>query len=445
MLTSQRGGDQPPATERSAEKEHTAEHEVRVEILTIGTELLVGQTLDTNAAYIGQQLAAAGIEVYWKGTVGDHEDRIRKALRTALTRSEIVITTGGLGPTEDDLTCRAIAAELNRPLRLDRATLESIRRRFTERGLVMPGSNERQAMVPEGAVILPNAHGTAPGFIVRLEDGRVVGAVPGVPSEMRPMLREQVIPYLGRAFGVRSRIRTRTLKACGIAESALDEAISDLTGLSRNATIGILAYPDEIHIRLTVKTESEMEGDRLLDDLETRIRERLGELIFGRDEERLEEVVGRLLLEAKATVAVAESCTGGLVCHRLTNLSGSSAYFIRGEVAYSNDAKERLLGVPHELIEEYGAVSEPVARAMAVGMRQSAGTDLALGITGIAGPEGGTLAKPVGLTYIALVSEESVTAYEYRFLAERDTNKLLASQKALDILRRYLRSHRHVG
>ncbi|MDE2059155.1 MAG: competence/damage-inducible protein A [candidate division NC10 bacterium] len=418
---------------------------MRAEILTIGTELLLGQTIDTNSASIGEALAAAGIEVCWKSTVGDHEARIREALRTALARSEIVITTGGLGPTEDDLTCRAITTELRRPLILDQTILESIRRRFAERALVMSKNNERQAMIPEGATVLSNPHGTAPGLLIHVEDGQVVVAMPGVPSEMRAMLNEQVIPRLRKAFGVKSRIRSRTLKACGITESEIDEAIADLTRASRNPTIALLAYPGEIHIRLTVKSESETEGDRLLDDLETTIRTRLGEFLFGQDEERLEEVVGQLLLDAKVTVAVAESCTGGLVCHRLTNLPGSSTYFVRGEVVYSNEAKERLLGVPRELIAAHGAVSRPVALAMAVGMRQVAGTDLALGITGIAGPGGGTATKPVGLTYIAMASHDGVTCREYRFLGNRKTNKLLASQKALDILRRHLLSYRHAG
>lgn len=421
------------------------EKEVRVEILTIGTELLLGQTLDTNSAYIGEALAEAGIEVYWKSTVGDNEVRIREVLRAALTRSEIVIATGGLGPTEDDLTCRAIAAELGRTLHLDETVLESIRLRFADRGLVMPRNNERQAMIPESATVLPNPHGTAPGLFIRVENGKIVVAMPGVPGEMQPMLTEQVIPRLGEAFGVSGCIRSRTLKACGISESALDEIIGDLMRHSRNPTIGLLAYPGEIHIRLTAHTESEAEGDRLLNDLESRIRERLGTLLFGRDEERLEDVVGRLLLEAKQTIAVAESCTGGLVCHRLTNLPGSSAYFVRGEVVYSNDAKEGLLGVPRELIAEYGAVSQPVALAMAAGMRQVAGTDLALGITGIAGPGGGTATKPIGLTYIAIASHDGVTCREYRFLGDRETNRLRASQEALDILRRHLLLHRHAG
>lgn len=419
--------------------------EIRAEILTIGTELLLGQTIDTNSAYIGETLAAAGIEVYWKSTVGDHEIRIREALRAALARSEIVIATGGLGPTEDDLTCRAIAAELGRKLHLDQTVLESIHRRFTERRLAMPRNNERQAMIPEGATVIPNLHGTAPGLAIRLGDEKIVVVMPGVPSEMQAMLKEQVIPLLREVSCVRARIYSRTLKVCGTSESALDETIGDLIRVSRNPTIALLAYPGEIHIRLTVKTDSEVEGDRRLDDLEVRLRERLGELLFGRGEEQLEGVVGRLLIEAQQTVAVAESCTGGLLCHRLTNLPGSSAYFVRGEVVYSNHAKERLLGVPHELIEEHGAVSQSVALAMAAGMRQVAGTDLALGITGIAGPGGGTATKPIGLTYIAIASRDGVACREYRFLGDRKTNKLLASQEALDILRRRLLSHRHVG
>lgn len=415
---------------------------IRAEILTIGTELLLGHCIDTNSAYIGEQLAEAGIDVCWKTTVGDNEGRIGEALRLALARSEIVVATGGLGPTEDDLTCRAIAAVLARPLILDQTVLESIRRRFAERGLVMSRNNERQALIPDGAIVLPNPRGTAPGLFIRLGDGRVVVAMPGVPSEMRPMLREQVIGRLREGLDVRARIRSRILKTYGITESKLDEAIGDLARSSRNPTIALLAHAGEIHIRLTVKSESEAEGERLLDDLEARLRERLGELLFGRDEERLEEVVGRLLLEARQTIAVAESCTGGLVCHRLTNLPGSSAYFVRGDVVYSNEAKESLVGVPHELIVRHGAVSKPVALAMASGMQAAAGTDLALGITGIAGPGGGTAEKPVGLTYIAMASKEGVKCRKFRFLADRETNKLLASQAALDMVRRHLLSRR---
>ncbi|MBI2903296.1 MAG: competence/damage-inducible protein A [Candidatus Methylomirabilis oxyfera] len=412
------------------------------EILTIGTELLLGQIVDTNAAYVAETLAAAGIDVYWKTTVGDNEGRIGEAMRQALSRSEIVIATGGLGPTEDDLTCRVIATVLARPLVLDQTVLESIRRRFADRGLAMSRNNERQALIPEGATVLPNLRGTAPGLFIPVRDGRVVVAMPGVPLEMRPMLTEQVIPRLRERFEVSARIRSRILKISGITESQLDEAIGDLARSSLNPTVALLAHPGEIHIRLTVKTESHEDGERRLDDLEARLRERLGALLYGRDGERLEEVVGRLLVDAKQTVAVAESCTGGLVCHRLTNRPGSSAYFVQGEVVYSDQAKEDRLGVSHELIVRHGAVSRAVAEAMACGMRDAARTDLALGITGIAGPGGGSAEKPVGLTYIAVASAEGVICRELRFLGDREINKLLASQAALDMVRQCLQSRR---
>jgi nicotinamide-nucleotide amidase len=351
-----------------------------------------------------------------------------------------VIATGGLGPTEDDLTCRVIAAVLARPLVLDQTVLESIRRRFADRGLVMSKNNERQALIPEGATVLPNPRGTAPGLLIAARDGRMVVAMPGVPSEMQPMLTEQVIPRLRERFEISARIGSRILKTCGITESQLDEAIGDLARSSLNPTIALLAHPGEVHIRLTVKTSSHEEGERRLDDLEARLRERLGALLYGRDGERLEEVVGRLLLDAGQTVAVAESCTGGLVCHRLTNPPGSSAYVVRGEMVYSNRAKEDRLGVPHELIARHGAVSPAVAEAMASGVREAAGTDLGLGITGIAGPGGGSAEKPVGLTYIAIASAEGVICREWRFLGDREINKLLASQAALDMVRRHLMS-----
>ena len=304
----------------------------------------------------------------------------------------------------------------------------------------MSKNNERQALIPEGATVLPNPRGTAPGLLIRAGHGRVVVAMPGVPSEMRPMLTEQVIPRLREDFDVGARIRSRILRTSGMAESQLDEAIADLARSSWNPTIALLAHPGEVHIRLTVKAGSDEEGERLLDDLEAELRERLGAVLFGRDGERLEEVVGRLLLDAKQTLAVAESCTGGLVCHRLTNLPGSSAYFVHGEVVYSTRAKEERLGVPHELIARHGAVSPAVAEAMASGIRKIAGTDLALGITGIAGPTGGSAEKPVGLTYIALASAEGVICRELRFLGDRETNKSLASQAALDMVRRKLLS-----
>jgi nicotinamide-nucleotide amidase len=413
------------------------------EILSIGSELLLGQTPDTNAAYIAAQLARAGIEVQWQTTVADREGAIAEALRLALARSEIVIASGGLGATGDDLTRQALAGALGRSLVLERGVLDAIRRRFAARGLSMPDGSERQALIPDGATVLVNRHGTAPGLFVETRDGRVVVALPGVPAEMRPMLTEQVIPRLRARFGVKRTIRWRVLKACGTSESHLEGALKDVVLPRAALPISLLPHPGEIHILLRLAAESDSEGERGLDEVEAAIRARLGDRVFGRDEDRLEEVVGRLLRDGGQTIAVAESCTGGLVCHRLTNVPGSSAYLLRGAVVYSNEAKVAMLGVPADMLTRHGAVSRPVAEAMAAGMRRAAGTDLALGITGIAGPEGGSPGKPVGLTYVALASATTSLCRELRFLADRETNKWLASQEALDMVRRHLLSLRN--
>ncbi len=407
------------------------------EILTIGTELLLGQIVDTNASWIAERLAGAGIDLFYKTTVGDNAGRIEAALRQALGRAEVVITTGGLGPTEDDLTRDVVAAVLNRRLYLDPAVLAHIQQRFAHRQIPMPENNRKQALVPEGAEVLPNPHGTAPGLFLRHGD-RCLICMPGVPAEMKPMLTEQVIPRIRTAFGIRSRIVSRVLKTCGISESRVDQAIGDYFREMRNPTIGVLAHAGEIHIRLTCKGEDPAEIARRLDELEGRIRERLGPFIFGRDEERLEALVGHLLRERGATLAVAESCTGGLLASRLTDLPGSSEYFERGVVAYSPAAKVQILGVPQAMLEECGAVSLPVARAMAEGVRRLSGTRFGLGLTGIAGPAGGTPEKPVGLVCIALAWDGGGLAREYRFHGGRELIKYRATQMALEMLRRHL-------
>jgi nicotinamide-nucleotide amidase len=407
------------------------------EILTIGTELLLGQIVDTNASWIAERLAEAGIDVFFKTTVGDNWGRIEGALRQALQRAEVIITTGGLGPTEDDLTRDVVAAVLERPLRLDPAVLAHIEQRFAHRKLPMPENNRKQAMVPEGAEVLPNPNGTAPGLFLK-SDGRCVACLPGVPAEMKPLLTEQVIPRIRESYGIRSRIVSRVLRTCGISESKLDQAIGDYFREMRNPTIGVLARAGEIHVRLTCKGEDPAEITRILDDLEGKIRERLGHLIFGRDDEMLEALVGRLLRQRNATLAVAESCTGGLVASRLTDIPGSSDYFERGIVAYSIACKEQLLGVPQVLIRQHGAVSLEVARAMADGVRRQSGTTYGLATTGIAGPTGGTPEKPVGLVFIALACDGGDLVREYRFHGGRELIKYRASQMALELLRRHL-------
>lgn len=410
---------------------------MRAEILTIGTELLLGKGLNTNAQFIAERLTEAGIRVDFITTVGDEKGRIEAAFKLALERADVVVATGGLGPTEDDLTREALSAALGRPLALNEMVLERIRRRFAERGLPISRNNEKQALVPEGAEVLENPRGTAPGLYIGI-GRKVIVALPGVPSEMRPMLVEQVIPRFRGAFGLQGSIRTRILKLSGIAESRVDELIGDLMKASLNPAIALLAHPGEVHVVLVAKGESEGELEGLLQHWEEKVRERLRDFIFGRDEERLEEVVGRLLRSQGKKVAVAESLTGGLVAHRFTNVPGSSAYFEGGIVAYSERLKEDLLGVPPQLIQEQGAVSREVAEAMAEGIRKQSGSDVGLGITGIAGPSGGTEDQPVGLVYIALSWEGGKASKVYRFSGDREAVKLRASQMALDLLRRYL-------
>jgi nicotinamide-nucleotide amidase len=364
------------------------------ELLTIGTELLLGQIVDTNASWMSQRLAEAGIDVFYKSTVGDNRGRIEAAIRLAMSRADVIIMTGGLGPTEDDLTREVLAAVLGRPLRLDAAILTHIEERFAKRRVPMPENNRKQAMVPDGAVVLHNPRGTAPGLLVR-EAGRVFVCMPGVPSEMKPMLLEQVIPEIRGAFGIRSRIVSRVLKTCGISESTLDMRIGDYFREMRNPTIGVLAHMGEIHVRLTCKGNEPAEIQRLLDDLEGRIRERLGHLVFGRDEEKLEAVVGRLLRDRKGTLALAESCTGGLVTSRLTDIPGSSDYVERGVVAYSVSAKRDLLQVPAGLVERSGgcrpAASRHDVRTRHDGHRGSGGRD--------AGEAGGARVRGSGVVW----------------------------------------------
>lgn len=413
------------------------------EILIIGTEILLGQIVDTNSAFIAEQLAAAGIDVYFKTVVGDNEGRIEQALRQALERADIVIAAGGLGPTEDDLTRSVFGRVLGRRLILNEDLLEKIRQRFASRGLIMTPNNEKQALVPQGAIILDNPRGTAAGLFMKAgpEGEKAVAAMPGVPSEMKPMLTERVIPLLQERMGKASIIKSVVIKTCGIGESRVDELIGDLFRNSRNPSIALLAYPSEVHIRITAKTESKEAAESLISGLEGRIRERVGEWIYGRDQQTMEEVVGFLLQVNGKTLSVAESCTGGLICNRITNIPGSSQYFDRGVVSYSNRAKVELLGISASQLERYGAVSPQIAEAMALSVRKISETALGLSVTGIAGPDGGTPEKPVGLVYIGLAWEGGVKSKEYRFFEDRLANKRRSSLMALDMVRRHLVGH----
>ncbi len=409
---------------------------MRAEVISVGTELLLGQITDTNAVRLAQVLAEAGVDLFFKQTVGDNLTRIQEALRLALTRADLVLMTGGLGPTEDDLTVEAVAGALGLPLHREASVEEQIRAFFAARRRAAPESVYKQALIPAGAQVIPNRRGTAPGVVIS-HGGATVVIMPGVPAEMEGMVQDFLIPWLrARTGGV--VIRSRVLKVTGLGESAVEEQIRDLLHL-KTPTIAPYAKLGEVHLRLTAKGSPD-EVQRALAAGETAIRQRLGHLVFAADEESLEEVTGRLLRAAGKTLAVAESCTGGLIGDRLTNVPGSSAYFLQGVVAYSNAAKVALLGVAPELLERHGAVSAPVALAMARGVQRQAGSDLALGVTGIAGPTGSSAEKPVGLVFGALVDREEEKVQEWRFGAEagRRGIKHLASQAALNLLRLHL-------
>ncbi|MCM8779022.1 MAG: competence/damage-inducible protein A [Candidatus Omnitrophica bacterium] len=410
---------------------------MKAEIISIGTEILLGHILNTNASYLSQKLAELGIDVYFQSTVGDNPKRLSFLLRQALKRAEIIITTGGLGPTIDDITLETITQTFHCRLILRKKILSQIENHFKKRGLKMPSINKRQAYLPENAYVLENKIGTAPGFILR-KDKKLLIVLPGPPSELIPMFEEKVIPFLKEKLKITEIIFTRTLKISGLCESEIAEKIKDLLKLKPPLTVGIYAHPQEIELKITAKAKNKEIALRGISQIESVIRKRFGEYIFGKDEETLEEVVGRVLTKKRKTLAVAESCSGGLIAHRLTNVPGSSHYFISGIVAYSQKEKVRLLKVPVEVIKKYGAVSKEVAEIMAKNVRKMAKADIGIGVTGIAGPKGGSSDKPVGLVYIGISTENKTEVKEYRFSGERFVIKLKASQEALDIVRKKL-------
>ncbi|MDW8051839.1 MAG: competence/damage-inducible protein A [Armatimonadota bacterium] len=402
-----------------------------VEVVSIGTELLLGQIVDTNAAWLSARLAEIGVSLYRRSTVGDNLERIVSALREALSRADGVIAIGGLGPTDDDLTREAIATVIGEPLVLDEAEAARIKAFFAARGREATERQLRQAMRPVNAQPLPNPYGTAPGLYAEWQ-GKLIFALPGPPNEFQPMVTEQVLPRLAARTGGRV-IRSRVLRLCGIGESDAEAQLHDLI-TSENPTLAPLAKLGEVHFRITARADSPEAADQLISAMEHRVRERLGAYIYGTDETTLEQVVVHKLIEVGQSLAVAESCTGGLLGHRITNVPGSSEVFIGGVICYSNALKQALLGVPEEVLATHGAVSEPTARAMAEGVRQRLGSHWGIGITGIAGPGGGTPTKPVGLVYIG-ISDPTATVVRYQvFPGDRETVKYRATQYALWLL-----------
>jgi nicotinamide-nucleotide amidase len=410
---------------------------LNAEIIAIGSEMLTPFRLDTNSLWLTERLNAMGVEVKLKTVVGDDESRLEETVRDAMKRSEIVIATGGLGPTEDDITRKIFARVLKRQLILDDAILEKLRARFARRNMPMPEINARQALVIHGAQPLENNNGTAPGMLIT-EGKCTVVLLPGPPREMKPIFDALVAPVLKQRAGDMLILR-RTLSIFGLGESAVDELAAPIYTKYQNPSTTILFKDGQIELHLTAQARNESETVKRLDDLAGRLDEVLGEYIFSRSNETLEEVVGKSLKMRGYTLATAESCTGGLLAGRITDVPGSSEYFLEGVVSYSNEAKINLLGVPKKLIETHGAVSEQVAGAMAAGIRKRAGSTFGISVTGVAGPGGGSPEKPVGLVYIALADDSQTTTRKFIFPGERQFIRTLSVNAALDLVRRRIK------
>jgi nicotinamide-nucleotide amidase len=419
-----------------------------IELINTGTELLLGRVLNSHQQWLGQRLADLGYPVNRQVAVADSACDIERAVQEALARADLVITTGGLGPTSDDLTRGVIARMLGRKLREDEAVLAQIKSFFTQLKRRMPASTRAEALVPEGALVLPNANGTAPGLALDLQpnpyrsDGQISWLVllPGPPRELRPMFAESVVPLLRRAFPPKESFVCRTLRSIGIGESVAQEKISGpLESLvEAGLELAYCARPGQVDVRLAARGAN---AEKLVDEGQALVRARLGDDIFGQDDDELAAIVVHLLTERRQTLAVAESCTGGCLAHQLTNVPGASAVFLSGFITYSNEAKQKFLGVKTATLEQHGAVSEAVACEMAEGARRANSADYALAVTGIAGPSGGTPQKPVGTVFIALASTGQTQVWRRQNPWDRVTFKEVTARQALNELRLRLRKN----
>jgi nicotinamide-nucleotide amidase len=430
---------------------------VNIELLNTGSELMLGRVLNTHQQWLCRRLADLGHVVSRQVAVPDTAHDIQSAVREALSRADLVIATGGLGPTSDDLTRDLIAQLLGKKLRLDDAVLDHIKKRFAARNLPMPKNNEVQALVPEGAIVLSNPNGTAPGLAMKIAsaEGRVIRVpnpnqvgdsqssplrtqwlvlLPGPPRELRPMFDNLVVPLLRREFPLKARLVCRTLRTSGIAESLVQEKIAAPLGalVAAGLEIGYCARTGQVDVRLSAHGAG---VEKVVHEAEAIVQKNLGAQIYGFDDETIEAVVVRLLTERKKTLALAESCTGGCIAHRVTNVPGASAVFAGGWVVYSNEAKQKFLGVRAGTLASHGAVSEAVAREMAEGARSQLGVDFAIAVTGIAGPDGGTKEKPVGTVFIGLAGEFGTVVERRLNFFERETFKEVTAGQAMEMLR----------
>ena len=409
---------------------------MKAALLAIGDEITGGITTDTNSAFVAEQIRAVGVEPVAFFAAPDDPDAILRAFQRALEEADVAISTGGLGPTADDLTTACVARLASLPLHEDEPSLRAIETRFRERGLEPTANNRKQALFPEGSTVLPNPIGTAPGFVTPV-DGKHVICLPGVPREMRLLVKESVVPWLA-SRNPEERFASRIFSVFGLAEAALDELLVGVVSPDEARLAFRAAFP-RLQTRVTVRGAPGDDLEARLDALEERVRERLGHHVYATGDAGMEDTVGKLLREHGQTLAVAESCTGGLIGHRITDVPGSSTYFLLGVVSYSNEAKQQLLGVSPQTLAAHGAVSTQTAEEMAAGVRRVSGAALGLATTGIAGPGGGTAEKPVGTVCIALAWEGEVWSHRYELGARsRDWVKGMTAQLALDRLRRHL-------
>ncbi len=411
---------------------------MKIGILTIGNELMSGRTADANASFIAREMNLQGWSVEAMMSVGDDAGIIKTRLHDLLSVADAVICTGGLGPTSDDITTAAIAKAFDRPLILDEALLTELKARFARYGLRWIQNNTKQAMFPEGAEVIANPAGSAAGFALPV-DGKLICVLPGVPFEAQRMIPEGVIPVLRRYFPQAAQHSVRqTIKTFGLSESAIDERLADFNFDALGVSVGFYPVFPENHLVFIARAQTLSEAKDHLEQALAEVSQRLTDCIFSTGDKSLEDIIAERLIQKKLTLAVAESCTGGLIASRLTDISGSSGYFERGVVTYSNAAKIELLGVPAEIIAKHGAVSEETARAMAEGVRKMARTDIGLSSTGIAGPTGATTDKPVGTVYLALCDGHKTICRHHVFRWERRSNKLISSEAALLMLKNYL-------
>ncbi|MEF9992549.1 MAG: competence/damage-inducible protein A [Romboutsia sp.] len=409
---------------------------MKAEILTVGTEILLGDIVNTNSQYLAQELANIGVNVYYQGTVGDNEDRLYSSFKESLDRSDIVITTGGLGPTNDDITKEVAAKYFGQELELHKESWDLIEGYFKSKNIELTENNRKQAYFPKDAIILKNNNGTAPGAILKKENKTII-VLPGPPREMKLMFKESVKPYLLNL--INTTLVSKTLRTFGIGESILEDRVIDIINKQSNPTIAPYAKDMEAILRITAKANHKEEAENLINPVVKEIKAIVGEFIYGEDDTTLEEEVAKLLVKKNLKISVAESCTGGMVSSSLINYPGISSVFIEGCITYSNEAKVKRLGVKEETLKKFGAVSEETAKEMAYGVAKGFDTNIGLSTTGIAGPEGGSDEKPVGLVYMGIYINGSTTVKKYNFNGSRSLIRQRATKTILNELRLQLK------